>query len=347
MSFARGNITVPDIRKNLMGNRDHTIDVIKGICIIFVIITHMGFSDSQRMSLLFPFWIDTAVPVFMVISGYLYAGSLDRDDAGDLRHFYTRRYLLKNFLRFTVPFAVMYIVEISTVMANGQRSFSEIFLTSYGYKLFLTGGFGPGSYYYPVMMQYILIFPVIYYVVKHNILGGIRLCFAVNMLFEIFVWVSGLDPELYRLLIFRYVFIISVGVHHRFHHVDIRDMRIRISLMIGMIYILIAYYAGVSPFVRYWRTTSYLAALYGGVIAIVFMGTNMRFRPLESIGRASFDIFLVQAYYYAFWHEIISRRMNVWIVPFFDLVICISGGLLFYEFESRLTRKIKTVLKVV
>ena len=46
--------------------RNHFIDVLKGICIIFVIITHYNWSDEARMNYLFPFWIDMAVPIFMI-----------------------------------------------------------------------------------------------------------------------------------------------------------------------------------------------------------------------------------------------------------------------------------------
>lgn len=49
------------------------LDVVKGICILMAIFTHYDWSDKQRILLLFPFWIDMAVPVFMVITGYVSA----------------------------------------------------------------------------------------------------------------------------------------------------------------------------------------------------------------------------------------------------------------------------------
>ena len=39
-------------------NRNHFIDVLKGICIIIVVFTHASWPDAQRLKLLFPFWID-------------------------------------------------------------------------------------------------------------------------------------------------------------------------------------------------------------------------------------------------------------------------------------------------
>ena len=52
-------------------SRLNYLDFYKGICIIFIIITHYSWNDNERLHYLFPFWIDMAVPVFMVITGYV------------------------------------------------------------------------------------------------------------------------------------------------------------------------------------------------------------------------------------------------------------------------------------
>ena len=59
--------------------RNHFVDVLKGICIIFVIFTHASWTDEQRVKLLFPFWIDMAVPFFMLVSGYVYTKSFQKN----------------------------------------------------------------------------------------------------------------------------------------------------------------------------------------------------------------------------------------------------------------------------
>lgn len=51
------------------------VDVLKGICVIFAIITHYEWSDNQRLLGLFPYTIDMAVPIFMIISGYIMSNS--------------------------------------------------------------------------------------------------------------------------------------------------------------------------------------------------------------------------------------------------------------------------------
>lgn len=59
--------------------RNALLDILKGLCILFIIVTHAGWSDQQILNMLFPFWIGQAVPVFMMISGYLYTKSLEKN----------------------------------------------------------------------------------------------------------------------------------------------------------------------------------------------------------------------------------------------------------------------------
>lgn len=68
-----------DERKDGNGsNRIVILDILKFICIVMVIVTHYEWTDEQRRQLLFPYWIDMEVPVFMLISGYLGAMSFER-----------------------------------------------------------------------------------------------------------------------------------------------------------------------------------------------------------------------------------------------------------------------------
>lgn len=64
--------------KNRVNERCHSIDFIKGICIILVIISHYRWTDYERLRWMFPFWVDMAVPIFMVITGYLHSKSFQK-----------------------------------------------------------------------------------------------------------------------------------------------------------------------------------------------------------------------------------------------------------------------------
>ena len=55
--------------------RNHFLDVLKGICILLVILNHFEWEKEQALHLLFPFWMNPAVPIFMIISGFLFGVS--------------------------------------------------------------------------------------------------------------------------------------------------------------------------------------------------------------------------------------------------------------------------------
>jgi len=58
-------------------SRNFSIDLLKTISILFVVITHFAYPSDFRQKLLFPFYIDMAVPIFMIISGYNYYNSCE------------------------------------------------------------------------------------------------------------------------------------------------------------------------------------------------------------------------------------------------------------------------------
>lgn len=134
--------------------RNPYLDIIKGICILFVIVTHFSWTEEERIRLLFPFWIDMAVLIFMIVSGYVYTKSF-----GNNKYYwelYKAKYVLAKFIRFTIPYGMVFVVEFIIEYFVYENNIAE------WESLFLQGGLGPGSYYYPVMIQFIFWFPIIY-----------------------------------------------------------------------------------------------------------------------------------------------------------------------------------------
>lgn len=58
--------------------RETGIDILKIICMCFIVITHFNWNEKQEQVLLFPFWIDMAVPILMIITGYNYYNSFNK-----------------------------------------------------------------------------------------------------------------------------------------------------------------------------------------------------------------------------------------------------------------------------
>lgn len=44
--------------------RNNLLDLLKSVCVIFVIVTHVSWSNQERKIFIFPFIIDMAVPFF-------------------------------------------------------------------------------------------------------------------------------------------------------------------------------------------------------------------------------------------------------------------------------------------
>lgn len=107
------------MRSEKSEDRNYFLDILKGICILFVIITHFGWEAEERLRYGFPFWIDMAVPVFMIISGYVYALSYRRKGVDSFEKAYKLSIILGNAVRYTVPFLMVCSVELCFKMKFG------------------------------------------------------------------------------------------------------------------------------------------------------------------------------------------------------------------------------------
>lgn len=84
-----------------MNKRSNLLDIIKGVMIVFIIITHFKFvypDDYQKYG--FFFWIDMAVPVFMIITGYLYAMQFENKGIDTFEKAWSKEIIIPKVLRF-------------------------------------------------------------------------------------------------------------------------------------------------------------------------------------------------------------------------------------------------------
>lgn len=329
-------------------DRKSFIDALKGICIIFVVITHYSWSGEERLKYLFPYWIDMAVPIFMIISGYVYYFSYKKDGINEIWDAYKPAFFMRKLIRYTIPFATVYIIEQAIRIFLGEItiSFKDFFD---GCILFLQGGIGPGSFYYPIMIQLIFVFPLIFFVIEKFGDKGLAICGLSNMIYELMQRAYGMSEDYYRLSVFRYVLVIAIGcyiargeiIHNRFFMIT--------AFLVGFTFITAVCYWGYSPkVIRYWARTSFLACLYIIPIAFIFFA-RMRtwsFKPIEMIGKASYNVFLFQMAWYGFKERIIGFDMNSKAAEVvIDILACIVGGLVFYYVETPLTQKINNRVK--
>lgn len=325
--------------------RNRFIDFLKGICILFVIITHFSWVSLERQIGLFPFWIDMAVPVFMIISGFVYSKSFLRNEIFDFEKAYHPQNTLPKLVRYTVPFAIIFIIQVTLGILDGNN-YSILSVI----KLFFTGGQGPGSYYYPIMIQFVFLFPLIFALVNKCGKKGVLICGAINVVFEISKWAYDMNESLYRLLIFRYVLLIAVGVYIsiRNHSEKSKAIFNVLAFAVSIGFILATYYVGYNSIIfSYWTSTCIVSCLF--IIPIMTFLLNkcrLHFSPVEFIGKASFHIFLIQMlYYHGFANKIYALFENRAIDLVVSIGICIIGGIFFYLLESPVSKYINKKIK--
>lgn len=318
--------------------RNNFLDVMKGVCILFVVITHYEWSNQERLQYLFPFWIGMAVPIFMIISGYVYAKSYQKNNIVHMREAYSFGFVWKKIVRYTIPFLMACIVEFVALVLKNRRITIEKTI-----HMLSTGGLGPGSYYYPIMLQFIFLFPIIYFIIRKYQSKGLVLCGIMNGLYEILRWGCDMDASTYRLHIFRYLLVIAAGCYIADESAKIKVRENILCMFVGIIYLVLVCYMGYKPFfIQYWRRTSFVACLYIiPVIMYLIKNCTIRCKFLEMLGKASFHIYLVQMVYYRFCSNMVytnveRREMELLI----NIVISVTIGLFFYFVESQLTNKI-------
>ncbi len=304
-----------------------------------VVVTHFPWEENERLNYLFPFWIDMAVPIFMLISGYVYTISYKRHGINNFESAYSIKNNTDKLIRYTVPYIIAFIIEeIYIILAT-----SGIDSISYEILTFIDGGRGPGSYYYPVMIQFVFFFPIIFFIINHHKKNGLILCGFLNILFEILQRTYDLNSSTYRLLIFRYLLLISVGCHIATYGISWSRRKSIMSIVTGITFIIAYCYLGYEPIIiRYWTRTSFLACLYIMPIIsyLILKFKNISNTVLALIGKSSFHIFLTQmVWYYAADSRVSNHIYSRPIHLLANILICIITGIAFYITAMPITKK--------
>lgn len=330
--------------------RNHVVDILKGICIICVIITHFNWQSSDRLMPVFPFLIDMAVPVFMILSGYVYAISFERRGISSVGQAYQTDYVVDKLLRYTIPFLIIYALELIAFYRLGiVHNLREIIWN------FLVGGFGHGSYYYPIMIQFVFVFPLVYFLIQKFEFFGLILSGLLNAFYELLQKSYYVSDKQYRLLLFRYLLLIVFGCYLHLKKGKIRKPIGIVSALTGIFFIWMYMYRHYTPhLVIYWSGTSFVGALYiMPVIGLLLSSAKLnriKCPPIELLGKASYHIFLFQMFFYQFVSYPLQVRFAdapTAIMLFVSIAVCVSGGLLFWVIETRMSKWIRKGIRAM
>lgn len=322
------------------------IDYLKSFAVVLVILTH-ALSKNQRLKIGGPFWISMAVPIFMILSGFTNSLSADKNKIHSVQQFFMKDRIKTHLLRILIPYLTILLLELfvggfqSNVLGIGP-------FVSFTLKDFiiyaLTGGTTPGSYYIPLLVQFVVIFPFMLILFKKAPKISILLSFSLHLLFDAFTYYLSIPAGFYRISIFRYLAFIIMGIT-LYHFYDKVCKSVRWLAFFSLAYIGIYAYLGEVPkiFSR-WTNTSLPTIFWA--LALVVLGmtylekANTTFiRNLFSrIGQASYQIFLIQKFLFGFGLNRFFRaiHLNYLLSSIFSVLLCCFLGLIFHAIQLKI-----------
>lgn len=193
-------------------------DYIKVIMKTFIIVTHVVLiTQALRSELLFPFWIDQAVPFFWVISAFLfYRGYKNHNSKTPFDELRIKR-LWPRYKRILIPYIPVFALIVGLSFKYGLffQNSSSLFGVQFDNQRafiiplllldFICGAFGPGGYYIPMLFQMYVMLPFVCSAFDKRPAITTLIVSAIVLIWEcLFLVFPTLSPEMYRLVIFRY-----------------------------------------------------------------------------------------------------------------------------------------------
>ena len=273
--------------------RDNSIDFIKGVAILSVIFLHNTLANKLFQIA----WIGQAVPLFLLVTAYLTYGSFENGKT--VTTYYSYQSTGKMIKRIFIPFLIVTLFQCVIYYL-----FSSHFSW---YSVIRSGGIGPGSYYPWLYLQCWIILPFIIYVTdKISIYKSILLFIGISVVLELMSSVLSISPSIYRLLIFRYLFLIYLGC-------TVRKLNAKMNfkwIILAVVGLLFAGYeiylnADLRPwFYNQWKGYHWITASYAVFIFIFIRKIyNTIQYALSFLGKNSWEIFLCQMFVFSFFSK--------------------------------------------
>lgn len=325
------------------------IDYLKAIAAILVIINH-SLTNIQQLKVGGPFWISMAVPIFMIVSGFTYSMSARRRKLESFKDYFDRDILVKRISRFMTPFLIIFVLEILLQSIVPLSFQSESMKRSIPVLAsFLIGGAGPGSYYIPVLLQFVFVFPIIYSSYRKSPVKTVAIFFSIQLAFDILTNLLNIPGSIYRLLIFRYLSLIVMGIVLFFNRKELikRIRFVAFFSIASIVYAFIVNYTSYKPVVfTFWTKTALPMVFFAFSIVIWGMKVleikkrNWISGIASLVGKASFHIFLTQKLLFGFGLNKFFRIINFNILASTIGAVILSSilGIAFYCLEGAIRK---------
>lgn len=323
-----------------MVKRSNLLDIIKGLMILFIITTHFRFAyPEDYMKFGFFYWIDMAVPVFMIITGNLMAVNSEKRNIS-IRQAYLPETLITKMMRFLIPFIPVVLIEVPILITVKSYGVYDVI------KCIIEGGYGPGSYYTPIMIQMIFLGPLIHYIIKKYDVWGFVICYIITGVWEAISYSCGIGNNWYRLLAFRYISLFAFGCFIAIGKKKLNGVVLTVMFIIGVVWQTLLNYVPLQPpfMNNAWARVNLYSSLF--VLPIMYIlikkysESGINVPVLQELGKASYNIFLVQMLFYGCGPaQIIYKLVGNEIAQFGICILsCISIGYVYYRIENPITK---------
>ena len=303
---------------------DPYIDFIKGLCIIAVVFTH-ALPSAIKDASLFCLWGGMAVPIFLLVQVF-HAYKHGLDSAKPIL-------TLKIFKRVIIPFVItLAIIWGCQSILRPEKWFV------FAQKIVVGGG-GPGSYYPWVYVQFTVILALLRPILKRMSYTKIAVLFILaSILVEILLSYIHLNPEIYRIMFIRYIFLILLALDWINNGLKIDSKRIFLSV-VGLVFILIFHYTKINmePIFNnnawhdfHWICYFWVAYALTWLIGCLFSKireSKLVKKVIIPAGGGSYEIFLVQMVVFAFFPQgcfVVFDSKGVNFVIWFIIVVLLS-----------------------
>lgn len=329
--------------------------MLKTIAIISVVIMHTMVLYKEADEVISPLLATVAVPVFIMISAYLRTKKIQKIG---IRGAYAPRYMFVSFMSLMLAYVFIVVIEmigcLPIHLAGHPLPLKAEFYDSVP-KFFVwlfTGTLGFGSYYIPIMVELIVVFPLIYMLFIKSRTAGLVLSFLLNGAYDLLQYYLGMHADAYRLLIFRLILMLGFGVYLGLQkEFDKKsDIIAAVFLVIGLCYVIVNAYVYEFTVFGEWATSSMLVApfAYGYFYFMMKFFKNVKPHKIFILGKASYHIFLVQMLFFFFWgnfilYALFGKLPTAISIPCqiaVSVPLTCTLGYLFYRLETRLRAKL-------
>lgn len=292
-----------------------------------------------------------AVGIFLIMSGYLMSGTFDGREH-PFRQWYGFRNLSFRILRFYLPLVPIFILALFYKMFVLDKHYSLLEIV----VRFFLGGFRPGGYYVVILVQLVLLFPVIYAVVRRYKWKGVLLCVCFTLMYDVLATRFGMNDTLYKFLIFRLTAHIAFGVFMRVAEFQKQKSFYLVLFAIGLVYVIGCVFTDTyvpTIFFR-WRDVSVMTAFFLTPIMMVFINRFGHITYTESklsghtlaFANATYHIFLVQLLYYTTVGFALNEFINNAVITLgLNVMLTVPAGILYFKWMNPLENKIMSKIK--